>query len=70
MLTHDFQRLLISVFFLAMTALVAYGFYCNRKSKSYIGTGRVADMEAWNIKETMTWITTFGLSVVAIINYI
>lgn len=70
MLTHDFQKLLISFFFLAMMGLIAYGFYCNRKSKSYIGTGRVADMEAWNIKEVVTWIATFGLSVVAIVNYI
>ncbi|MBD1366915.1 hypothetical protein IDJ77_24100 [Mucilaginibacter sp. ZT4R22] len=70
MLTNDFQKLLICFFALAMTGLVTYGYYCNRKSKSYAGTGRVAEIEAWYVKSVISWIATFGLSLVAIVNYI
>jgi hypothetical protein len=70
MLSQDFQKLLVCFFFLVLIGMVSYGFYCNRKSRSFTGTGRVADIEAWNAKAILTWIATFGLSVLAIVNYI
>ncbi|RWY47885.1 hypothetical protein [Mucilaginibacter gilvus] len=70
MLTNDFQKLLICFFALVMTGLITYGFYCNHKSKSFAGTGRVAEIEAWYVKSVISWIATFALSLVAIVNYI
>jgi len=70
MLTNDFQDLLICIFTLVLTAPVAFGYYCNRKSKSFVGTGRVAEIEAWQLKSVISWIATFALSLVAMVNYI
>lgn len=69
MLTRDFEQLLIVFFFLIATVVFAYGMYCNRKSRSFAGTGRVADIEAWHIKAVLSWIATFGLSLVAVVNF-
>ncbi|TFF37563.1 hypothetical protein [Mucilaginibacter psychrotolerans] len=69
MLTDDFQRLLIGVFAVVLIALVAFGYYCNRKSKSFAGTGRVAEIEAWYLKSVISWIATFAVSLAAIVNY-
>ena len=63
MLTHDFQRLLICFFAIVFLALVAYGWYCRQKANSYIGTGRVAEIESYYYKATAVWIVTFCLSV-------
>jgi hypothetical protein len=70
MLTNDFQRIAIALFILVLVGLVAYGIYCNRKVRSYAGTGRVADIEIWYFKATVTWIATFGLAFYAVVSLV
>ncbi|MEO7214787.1 hypothetical protein [Mucilaginibacter sp.] len=70
MISTDFQKMITVFFFLLIMAVFAFGSYCNRKSKSFVGTGRVAEIEAWYVKSVISWIATFGLSIVAIVNYI
>ncbi|TWR27394.1 hypothetical protein FPZ43_12995 [Mucilaginibacter pallidiroseus] len=69
MLTHDFERLLIIFFLIIFFALVGYGAYCKRKSNSYIGTGRVADIELWELKAIATWVVTFCIIVALLIEF-
>ena len=70
MLTADFQKLIICFFAMVVLSLVAYGIYCKRKSNSYIGTGRVAEIESYYYKATIIWIVTFCISIGVIINFI
>lgn len=70
MLWEKFQTFLEIVFVLIFVILIMYGNYCNRKSRSFAGTGRMADMEAWSIKAVLIWITTFILSISAFLNFV
>ncbi|WP_162499812.1 hypothetical protein [Mucilaginibacter terrigena] len=50
--------------------LIAFALYCRRRSTSYIGTGRVAEIDAWYNKATVTWLFTICLSLALIIKLI
>lgn len=70
MLSNDFQMLLGCLFITLLVGLASYGLYCRKKLRSFAGTGRMADIDAWYLKSALAFIATFCLSVVAIINYI
>jgi len=68
MLTHYFQTLLICFFVFVLFLLIAYGIYCKRKVNSYIGTGRVNDIEIWSAKAAASWTATFVLTLAMLLN--
>ena len=70
MITHTFQWILVFVFAIIFVMLISYGLYCKRKAKSYMGTGRVAEIEEWLIKATISWLATFGLTIALIVSII
>ncbi|MFA6084915.1 hypothetical protein [Mucilaginibacter sp.] len=41
-----------------------------RKSHSYIGTGKVAEIEGWSLKATASWITTGTLTLLMVMELI
>ncbi|MCQ6958243.1 hypothetical protein [Mucilaginibacter aquariorum] len=59
MFTRTFQLVLIFSSFVILGLLVAYGWYCRNRSQSFIGSGRVTDIETWHMKATLSWIATF-----------
>ncbi|MBD1393072.1 hypothetical protein [Mucilaginibacter glaciei] len=63
MMSPHFQKLLITLFLMLIISLVVLALYCRNKSQSYIGTGRVAEIEAWSIKAAFSWILSGGLSI-------
>ncbi|RFZ85924.1 hypothetical protein DYU05_10165 [Mucilaginibacter terrenus] len=70
MLSHDFQNLLLSAFLILIICIGAFGVYCYRRSKSYVGTGRVSDIERWAGSATLSWIISFCLSLFALVSFI
>jgi hypothetical protein len=69
MLTQSFQQLIIVLVCLTLILLIILGIYCRRRYNSYIGTGRVTEIEAWYARATFAWVGTFCLSLVIAINY-
>jgi hypothetical protein len=67
MLTNNFQQLLMCFFCVVFIFLVTYALYCRNRYHSYIGTGRVTEIELWQTKATVTWICTFCLSLALVI---
>ncbi|TSD67849.1 hypothetical protein FFF34_010810 [Inquilinus sp. KBS0705] len=63
MLSKDFQRLIIICYVVIFVLIIAFALYCRRRARSYVGTGRVTDIEAWQVKATISWIAAFCLSV-------
>ncbi|QHS55986.1 hypothetical protein GWR56_10735 [Mucilaginibacter sp. 14171R-50] len=44
---------------MAIIGLVAaYGLYCRKRYISFLGTGRVTDIQTWELKATLSWIAT------------
>jgi cbb3-type cytochrome oxidase subunit 3 len=68
MLTNEFQKLLTVLFALLFLGLIAYALYCKHKMNSYIGTGRVNDIEIWWLKSAVSWIATFALTIMLILH--
>jgi hypothetical protein len=68
MLTNDFQKFITVLFALLFFGLIAYALYCKRKMNSYIGTGRVNDIEIWSFKAAVSWIATFALTIMLILH--
>lgn len=55
---------------LFLVSLVAFALYCRRKSHSFIGTGRVTDIEAWSLKAAISWVATTCITLLVIIEVI
>nr|WP_067059499.1 hypothetical protein [Mucilaginibacter sp. L294] len=70
MFTHNFQLILIFFSIIAIVFLGVYAVYCRRRAKSFVGTGRLTDIESWAIKSTIMWIATFMLAFVMAIQFI
>jgi hypothetical protein len=70
MLNSNFQQLVVVFFVIILISLIACGIYCRHKLQSYKGTGRVADIEQWSVKETISWIVTFGITIGLIIHIV
>ncbi|WP_374950701.1 hypothetical protein [Mucilaginibacter sp.] len=70
MITPQFHKLIVIFFFVLVASLIAYGVYCRRKSHSYMGTGRVTDIEQWYIKGTLSWVALFMLVLLALIDFL
>jgi hypothetical protein len=62
MITESFQLRLIVFLVTAIISLLAYGWYCRRRSNSYVGTGRVAEIETWTIKAAISWLAGIALT--------
>ncbi|MET3978866.1 hypothetical protein ABIB62_001435 [Mucilaginibacter sp. UYP25] len=70
MLTQDFQRLIICFFCVVFVLLIAFGVYCRHRSNSYIGTGRIAEIETWYLRANVAWVSTACLSLGVVITFI
>ncbi len=70
MLTHTFEQFIIYATCFAFVLLISAGVYCMRRSKSYIGTGRLTEIETWYTRATLAWVCTFFLSVALVIKFI
>lgn len=70
MLTHTFEQFIICITCFAFIMLISLGIYCRLRSRSYIGTGRVSEMEAWYTREALAWLGTFCLSIALVIKFI
>ena len=70
MLTYDFHRLIICFFCVVFILLIAFGMYCRHRSNSYIGTGRVTDIEAWYLRANIAWVSTARLALALVFRFI
>jgi hypothetical protein len=70
MLTQTFEQVIIYAICVTLFLLISAGLYCRRRSNSYIGTGRVAEIETWYTRSTLAWICTFCLSMALVIKLI
>ncbi|MES2060604.1 MAG: hypothetical protein V4456_01705 [Bacteroidota bacterium] len=70
MLTHTFELFIICLTCFAFILLISAGMYCRYRSRSYIGTGRVNEIETWYTRATLAWVCTFCLSVALVIKFI
>lgn len=70
MLTHTFEQLIICATCIVFVLLISAGVYCRRRSRSYIGTGRVNEIEAWYTRATLAWVCTFCLSIALVIKFV
>ena len=70
MLTDQFKTLLVCVVFSLIVILMAYAIHCKRRSKSYFGTGRVVEIETYELKATFSWIITFCLTMALLSNFL
>jgi hypothetical protein len=70
MLTHTFEQLIIGATCLALVMLAVAGIYCMHRSRSYRGTGRVNEIEAWHTRAILAWVCSFCLSIALVIKFI
>lgn len=70
MINHSFQKFLFILTALTLLLLVALAIYCRRKSHSFIGTGRMAEIEAWSFKASLSWAATGAISLMMILEFI
>ena len=70
MITPAFHRILIYSLLFLIVLFIVLGIYCVRKSQSYIGTGKVAEIEGWSLKATASWITTGTLTLLMVMELI
>jgi len=70
MFTHNFQLIIIFFSIAVVIFLGVYGAYCHKRAKSFVGTGRLTDIENWAIKSTIMWIATYMLAFVMAIQFI
>jgi hypothetical protein len=70
MFTREFQLILIFFSITVIVLLGVYAAYCRRRANSFVGTGRITDIENWALKSTIMWIVTFMLALVMSIQFI
>ncbi|TSD67850.1 hypothetical protein FFF34_010815 [Inquilinus sp. KBS0705] len=67
---HTFQIILFTLFAVILISLISYGIYCKRKARFYMRTDRMAEIEEWLVKSTISWLATFGLTMALIVSII
>lgn len=70
MFTREFQLILIVFSVTVIVFLGVYAAYCRRKANSFVGTGRVTDIQEWATKSTIMWIVTFVLAFLATTQFV
>ncbi|MFD0793519.1 hypothetical protein ACFQZX_07805 [Mucilaginibacter litoreus] len=67
LLTKTFQTILLCSFIFIALSVMTYAMYCKYRSKSFLGSGRITDIQTWAIKANVSWAISVVLTVVVVL---
>lgn len=56
MISATLQLFLMGFCVVVILSTMAFAMYCRQRSKAFIGTGRITDIEAWALRANLSWV--------------
>ena len=66
MLLRHSRILIICLLAVSIIGVLVYGLYSRRKYRSFLGSGRVPEIQEWSAKATVSWVASIILSLLMI----
>lgn len=66
MLNRNFRLIVICLLATLVVCAAGYGIYSRKKYQSYLGSGRVTDIQSWSAKASISWAISIILSMIIV----